>query len=56
MAKGNVDLLHRCSPEHLRMGTARLKNDKETEEKGNQKKCETGKKYSEHENKDVPTA
>ena len=27
MAIENVELMHECSPEHLRMGTARLKSD-----------------------------
>ena len=26
----NVELMHKCSPEHLRMGTLRLKQDKDT--------------------------
>ena len=26
--------MHECFPKHLRMGTARMKQDKETEEKG----------------------
>ena len=32
MAEGNVKLVLECSPEHLSMGTARMKKDKETEE------------------------
>ena len=27
-----MELMHKCSPEHLHMGTARLKGNKETEE------------------------
>ena len=34
MAIGNGELLHECFPKHLRMGTARMKQDKETEEEG----------------------
>ena len=34
MAKGNVEVMHECFPEHSGMGTARTKLDKETEEKG----------------------
>ena len=34
MAKGNMDLVQEYFPEHSRMGTARMKYDKETEEKG----------------------
>ena len=32
MAIGNVQLLHKCFPQTLCMGTARMKLDKETEE------------------------
>ena len=41
----NVELMHECSPEHLRMGTEILKSDKETEEEGMRKngKMEIGK-------------
>ena len=31
MAKGNEELVHKCSPQHLDMGTARM-NDIHTEE------------------------
>ena len=34
MAMGNVELAHEFSPEHLHMGIARMKQDKETEEEG----------------------
>ena len=34
MAIENGELMQDCSLEHLRMGTARLKNDNETEEEG----------------------
>ena len=34
MAIGNVELVHECFPEHWRMGTARMKQDKETDEGG----------------------
>ena len=30
--------MHECSPEHLRMGTARLKKDSETEEEGKKRR------------------
>ena len=33
MAIGNVELINDCFPKHSRIGTARLKYDKETEEK-----------------------
>ena len=32
MAIGNVELVRECFPKHSRMGTARLKQDKETYE------------------------
>ena len=32
MAKGNGELMHECFPKHSRMGTARTKEDKETDE------------------------
>ena len=38
MATGTVQLMHECSPEPLRMEAARQKQDKETEEEGNQKR------------------
>ena len=34
MAIENMELMHECSPKHLRMGTARLKEEKESEEEG----------------------
>ena len=34
MAIGNGELMHECFPKHLRMGTARMKQDKETDEGG----------------------
>ena len=33
MAMGNVKLMHKCFLKHLRMGTARMKKAKETEER-----------------------
>ena len=50
MSIENEELMHECPPEHLRMGTARWKYDKETEEEG---KNESGKKYSGHEKSPV---
>ena len=38
MALENGELLHVCSPEHLRMGTARMKYDNETEEEGKKRR------------------
>ena len=32
MTIGNEELMHECSPKHLRMGTARMKQDNETDE------------------------
>ena len=34
MAIGNWVLMHECFPKHLRMGTARMKQDNETDEDG----------------------
>ena len=34
MAIENGELMHECFPKHLRMGTARTKRDKETDEDG----------------------
>ena len=33
MAIGNVELMQECFPKHFRMGTAWMKEDKETEDK-----------------------
>ena len=37
MAIGNVELVQECFPEHSRMATARMKQDKETDEGGKKK-------------------
>ena len=56
IAIGNGELMHECFPKHLRMGTARMKLDKETDEEWkkrgvsmewskastNKKKCSAG--------------
>ena len=34
MAIGNWELIHECFPKHSRMGTARMKEDNETDEDG----------------------
>ena len=34
MAIRNWELMHECFPKHLRMGTARMRENKETDEKG----------------------
>ena len=34
MATGHEELMHECFPKHSRMGTARTKEDKETDEDG----------------------
>ena len=41
MAIENEELMHECFPKHRRMGTARMKLDKETDEEG---KKRAGKK------------
>ena len=38
MAIENGELMHECFPKHLRMGTARLKSDNETEEESKKKR------------------
>ena len=45
MAIGNGELMHECFPKHLRMGTARIKQDKETDEDGKKRgvRMERGK-------------
>ena len=37
MTIGNEELMHECFPKHLRMGTARLKYDRERED--DKKRC-----------------
>ena len=37
MAIGNLELMHECFPKHLRMGTARMKYDRERDE--DKKRC-----------------
>ena len=49
MARENVERMYECFPKHLRMGTARLKYEKETDEDGKKrglsmKKSKTGTK------------
>ena len=39
--KKNVELMHECFPKHLHMGTARVKEDEETEGEGKQKNVDT---------------
>ena len=36
----HVELVHECSPERLRMETARMKLEKETEEEGKKRRVE----------------
>ena len=33
-----MELSHKCSPEHLSMGRARMKKDKDTEEEGKKRR------------------
>ena len=47
MTIGNVELMHEYFPKHSRIETARMKEDKETEEEGKQK-SEYGQKQSVH--------
>ena len=52
---GNGELMHECFPKHLRMGTARMKKDKETDEEG-KKRGVSMEKSKAGTKKDVPTA
>ena len=56
MAIENGELMHECFPKHLRMGTARLKQDNETEEESRKRRMnvERSTKYSGHEKKSCP--
>ena len=56
MAIGNGELMHECFLKYLRMGTARMKYDKEAEEGVWTERSEYGKKQSGHEKKETPTA
>ena len=38
IATGNEELMHVCCPKHLRMGAARMMEDKEREEEGRRQK------------------
>ena len=41
MAIGNSQFMHEFSPKHFSMGTARIKQDKQTEEKGKKRRLNT---------------
>ena len=47
--------MHECCTKRLRMGTVRMKKDKETYE-GCKQKSEYAKKYGGDERKEIPTA
>ena len=51
MATGNVELMHKCFPKHLRMGTTKMKEQKRLAGKN-----ENGKKESGHEIKNSTKA
>ena len=51
MAKGNVESKHGYFPEHLDMGTVRIKEDKDTEEEGNQRRVNMMKEHTGKEKK-----
>ena len=53
MTIGNDELMHECFPQHLRMGTAKMKKGSERED---DKMHEHGKKYRGHKKNEVPTA
>ena len=55
MAIKNVELMQECFPKHLSMGTARMKQGREAEEKG-RKKIVNGKRSTPGKKNDVSTA
>ena len=55
MAIGISELTHECSPEHLRMGTERMKYDKETEEEGKKRGVNILKEVKRERKTEVPT-
>ena len=55
MAIGNVELIHVCYPENLRMGTE-IKNKQRHRGSKYEEKSEYGRKYTRHEKAEVPTA
>ena len=55
MATGHGKLMHECFPKHSRMGTARTKEDKETDETG-KKRGVSMEKAKRARRKEVPTA
>ena len=56
MAIGNWELMHECFLKHSRMGTARMIQDNETDEDGQKRGFEYGKKVQWARIKEVPTA
>ena len=55
MAIGNVKLTHDCFPKHMRMGSARIKLEKDTKEIGKNRRVTTWKEVQPARQKDVPT-
>ena len=55
VAIGHGELMHECFPKHLRMGTARMKSDKKTDEGGKKKGVNIEKRKA-GTKRDVPTA
>ena len=54
MAIENGELMRECSPEHLRMGTARLKYHNETEEEGKKRKINVERSTADMKKKSCP--
>ena len=52
---GNGEFMHECFPKHSRMGTARMKKDKETDEEGKNRGVSTERSKAGTKKK-VPTA
>ena len=55
MAIGNWELIHECFPKHSRMGTARMKYDKETD-KDDKKRGVSVERSKAGKKKKIPTA
>ena len=52
----NREVMHECFPKHLRMGTARMKRDKETKEEGKKKGNGTERIKEGTKQKEIPAA
>ena len=55
MAIGNKKLMHECFPKHSRTGTARMKQDKETDDEAKKRGVNTERSKAGRKKKEVPT-